>query len=195
MDKDSRYGERILVVLKELDQGGHEPLLIICVGVIVDVASFAAALYLRNTPYMMMCTSIASGIDAGPSPRICRNGFDLEHLYGAYHPNVQTITDRGFWKILHLGWLGHGVAETVKMAVMKDLLLVELLEECGVKCDGTLNFDGVFMSITSLVPTFSVMDFCKMIYTKAGRELKMQRRIEETINAVREGQGEEAKFC
>ncbi len=44
----------------------------------------------------MLCTSIVSGIDAGPSPRVGCNGFDYENLYGAYHPPVLTITDRGF---------------------------------------------------------------------------------------------------
>jgi len=130
-DKDIRDVESILVDMKKRAQARHEPLLVIGGGVISDIAGFAAALYSRNTPYIMLCTSIVSGIDAGPSPRTCCNGFDYKNLYGAYHPPVLTITDRGMWRTLHRGWLRHGIAEIIKMAVVEDLSLFELLEKWG----------------------------------------------------------------
>jgi len=131
-------------------------------GVIADIAGFAAALYSRNTPYVMRCTSIVSGIDAGPSPRVCCNGFDYKNLYGAYHPPVLTITDRGFWKTLHPGWLRHGVAEIIKMAVMKDLSLFELLEKHGVRAVQT-KFGTEGDSVND--PEFQ--DACDLIVGKA----------------------------
>jgi 3-dehydroquinate synthase len=130
-DKDIRDVENILVDMKRNAQARNEPLLVIGGGVISDIAGFAAALYSRNTPYMMLCTSIVSGIDAGPSPRTCCNGFDYKNLYGAYHPPVMTLTDRGLWKSLHRGWLRHGIAEIIKMAVVEDKSLFELLEKWG----------------------------------------------------------------
>jgi hypothetical protein len=131
VDKGIEDVERILVAMKKYRVGRHEPLLVIGGGVIADIAGFATSLYSRNTPYVMLCTSIVSGIDAGPSPRVCCNGFDYKNLYGSYHPPMLTITDRGFWKTLHPGWLRHGVAEIIKMAVMKDLSLFELCEQHG----------------------------------------------------------------
>merc|ERR1719367_42422 len=130
-DKDIRDVESILVDMKKNAQARHEPLLVIGGGVISDIAGFAAALYSRNTPYVMLCTSIVSGIDAGPSPRTCCNGFDYKNLYGAYHPPVLTITDRGMWRSLHRGWLRHGVAEIIKMSVVEDKSLFALLEKWG----------------------------------------------------------------
>jgi len=162
VDKDIRDVERILVDMKELGQGRHEPLLVVGGGVIADIAGFAAALYSRNTPYVMLCTSIVSGIDAGPSPRVCCNGFDYKNLYGAYHPPVLTITDRGFWKTLHPGWLRHGVAEIIKMAVMKDITLFELMERWGEKCLRT-NFGTLGDSVND--PGFQ--DVCDLIVGKA----------------------------
>eukprot|EP00929_Paragymnodinium_shiwhaense_P059980 TRINITY_DN2999_c0_g4_i2.p1 TRINITY_DN2999_c0_g4~~TRINITY_DN2999_c0_g4_i2.p1 ORF type:complete len:989 (+),score=331.55 TRINITY_DN2999_c0_g4_i2:65-2968(+) len=137
VDKDIRDVERILVALKKTGQGRQEPVLVVGGGVIADIAGFATALYSRNTPYVMLCTSIVSGIDAGPSPRVCCNGFDYKNLYGAYHPPVLTITDRGFWQSLHPGWLRHGTAEIIKMAVMKDIKLFELMEQYGAKAIAT----------------------------------------------------------
>merc|ERR1712054_293839 len=100
-------------------------------GVIADLAGFATALYDRNTPYVMLCTSIVSGIDAGPSPRTCANDYGYKNLYGAFHPPVLTLTDRTLWSSLHEGWLRHGIAEIIKMAIVKDWSLFQLLESAG----------------------------------------------------------------
>jgi 3-dehydroquinate synthase len=161
-DKDIRDVERILVALKEIGLARNEPLLVVGGGVIADIAGFATSMYSRNTPYVMLCTSIVAGIDAGPSPRVCCNGFDYKNLYGAYHPPVLTITDRGFWQSLHPGWLRHGVAEIIKMAVMKDLSLFQLMEKWGPKCLQT-KFGTEVESIDD--PEFQ--DVCDLIVGKA----------------------------
>lgn len=111
----------------------HEPVLIVGGGVIADIAGFATSLYHRNTPYIMLCTSIVTGIDAGPSPRTCCDGFGFKNLYGAYHPPVLTLTDRYFWKTLREGWVRHGIAEIIKMACVKDYSLFCLVEKAGPK--------------------------------------------------------------
>jgi len=130
-DKDISTVETILFDLKKHAVSRNEPVLIVGGGVIADVGGFAAALYHRNTSYVMLCTSIVSGIDAGPSPRTCCDGFGYKNLYGAYHPPVLTLTDRTFFSTLREGWVRHGLAEIVKMAVVKDLSLFELLEKAG----------------------------------------------------------------
>ena len=48
-----------------------EPVLIIGGGVLADIGGLACALCHRNTPYVMIGSSIVSAIDAGPSPRAC----------------------------------------------------------------------------------------------------------------------------
>merc|ERR1719440_1351765 len=161
-DKDIRDVERILVDLKGHAVARNEPLLVIGGGVIADIAGLAASLYSRNTPYVMLTTSIVSGIDAGPSPRVCCNGFDYKNLYGAYHPPVLTITDRGFWKSLHPGWLRHGIAEIIKMAVMKDLSLFELMEKWSAKCVATK-----FGTEGDSVNDAEFQDVCDLIVGKA----------------------------
>merc|ERR1719262_1464672 len=140
----------------------NEPVLVVGGGVIADIGGFACALYHRNTPYVMLCTSIVSGIDAGPSPRTCCDGFGYKNLYGAYHPPMLTLTDRTFFKTLHEGWLRHGVAEIIKMAVMKDLSLFELMEQWGAKCVET-KFGTEGHSVDD--PAFQ--DVCDLIVGKA----------------------------
>jgi len=119
VDKGIEDVERILVAMKKYRVGRHEPLLVVGGGVIADIAGFATSLYSRNTPYVMLCTSIVSGIDAGPSPRVCCNGFDYKNLYGSYHPPVLTITDMGFGAYLSFveGWVSeeemHRILKTI----------------------------------------------------------------------------------
>merc|ERR1712190_670625 len=121
----------ILKTLKTHSVARNEPVLVVGGGVIADLGGFATGLYDRNTPYVMLCTSIVAGIDAGPSPRTCANDFGYKNLYGAFHPPVLTLTDRTLWSTLHEGWLRHGIAEIIKMAIVEDSSLFELLENAG----------------------------------------------------------------
>jgi 3-dehydroquinate synthase len=128
VDKGIATVEKMLGQLKRVGIARHEPVLIVGGGVLADTGGLACALYGRNTPYVMVSTSIVTGIDAGPSPRTCCDGFGYKNLLGAYHPPVISLTDRFFFGSLKEGWVRHGVAEIIKMAVVKNLVLFEDLE-------------------------------------------------------------------
>ena len=131
IDKGIDTVESMLGDFKRCGVSRNEPILIIGGGVLSDTGGLASALYGRNTPYVMLSTSIVTGIDAGPSPRTCCDGFGYKNLLGAYHPPVVSITDRFFFKSLSEGWLRHGIAEIIKMAVVKNLTLFEQLESAN----------------------------------------------------------------
>ncbi|MEM6869040.1 MAG: sedoheptulose 7-phosphate cyclase [Cyanobacteria bacterium P01_C01_bin.121] len=131
VDKGIHTVERMLGDFKRLGVSRNEPVLIMGGGVLADTGGLACALYHRNTPYIMLSTSIVAGIDAGPSPRTCCDGFGYKNLFGAYHAPVLSITDRSFFKTLREGWLRHGVAEIIKMATVKDAELFDDLERAG----------------------------------------------------------------
>jgi 3-dehydroquinate synthetase len=131
VDKGIHTVERMLGDFKRLGVSRNEPVLIIGGGVLTDTGGLACALYHRNTPYVMLSTSIVAGIDAGPSPRTCCDGFGYKNLFGAYHAPVLSITDRSFFKTLRAGWLRHGIAEIIKMSVVKNKELFEYLEKAG----------------------------------------------------------------
>ena len=131
VDKGIHTVERMLGDFKRLGVSRNEPVLIIGGGVLTDTGGLACALYHRNTPYVMLSTSIVAGIDAGPSPRTCCDGFGYKNLFGAYHAPVLSITDRSFFKTLKEGWLRHGIAEIIKMAAVKNAELFGYLEQAG----------------------------------------------------------------
>ena len=131
VDKGIHSVERMLGDFKRLGVSRNEPVLIIGGGVLTDIGGLACALYHRNTPYVMLSTSIVAGIDAGPSPRTCCDGFGYKNLFGAYHAPILSLTDRAFFKTLREGWLRHGIAEILKMAAVKDATLFRYLEQAG----------------------------------------------------------------
>ncbi len=131
VDKGIKTVEKMLGDFKRLGVSRNEPVLIVGGGVLADTGGLACALYHRNTPYVMLSTSIVAGIDAGPSPRTCCDGFGYKNLFGSYHAPVLSLTDRYFFKTLREGWLRHGIAEIIKMAVVKDQELFTMLEEVG----------------------------------------------------------------
>ncbi|MEM9215844.1 MAG: sedoheptulose 7-phosphate cyclase [Cyanobacteria bacterium P01_F01_bin.150] len=131
VDKGISTVERMLGDFKYLGVSRNEPVLIMGGGVLADTGGLACALYHRNTPYVMLSTSIVAGIDAGPSPRTCCDGFGYKNLFGSYHPPVLSLTDRFFFKTLREGWLRHGIIEIIKMAVTKDAELFRDLEQAG----------------------------------------------------------------
>ncbi|MEM6458243.1 MAG: sedoheptulose 7-phosphate cyclase [Planctomycetota bacterium] len=131
VDKGIRTVEKMLGDFKRLGVSRNEPVLIVGGGVLTDTGGLACALYHRGTPYVMLSTSIVAGIDAGPSPRTCCDGFGYKNLFGAYQTPILSITDRTFFRTLKTGWVRHGVAEIIKMASVKDVELFEDLEEAG----------------------------------------------------------------
>merc|ERR1712117_891115 len=130
-DKNIHSVQKILQDYKKNRCKRNEPVLVVGGGVITDLAGFACGLYHRGTPYVMLCTSVVSGIDAGPSPRTCCDGDGYKNLFGTFNPPVVTITDRHFFSTLRTGWLRHGLAEIIKMGVVKDRVLFECMEKAG----------------------------------------------------------------
>merc|ERR1712156_500878 len=137
-DKNIGSVQKILQDYKANRCKRNEPVLVVGGGVITDLAGFAIGLYNRGTPYIMLCTSVVSGIDAGPSPRTCCDGDGYKNLFGVFHPPVLTITDRDFFRTLRTGWLRHGLAEIIKMGVTKDAILFECMEKAGYRLIETM---------------------------------------------------------
>ncbi|MGW5611892.1 sedoheptulose 7-phosphate cyclase [Streptomyces sp. NPDC003753] len=132
-DKNLETVEKIVGFLgtENCDVSRREPVLVVGGGVIADTAGLACSLLHRRTPYVMVGSSIVSAIDAGPSPRTCVNSERFKNFLGAYHPPVLTVIDRSLFATLDKRYLRHGMAEMVKMAVVDDQVLFQLLEKCG----------------------------------------------------------------
>merc|ERR550525_361445 len=168
-DKNISSVQKILEDYKKSRCKRNEPILVVGGGVITDLAGFACGLYHRGTPYIMLCTSVVSGIDAGPSPRTCCDGDGYKNLFGTFNPPVVTITDRHFFSTLRTGWLRHGLAEIIKMGVVKDRVLFECMEKAGPRLIETMfgnnnPEDKEFQTLCDLIISRALDSYVKSEY-------------------------------
>ena len=117
MEVDKHIGnvEKICEDFRKLGVNRNEPILIIGGGVIGDIGAFAASIYHRNTPYIMLATSVVSAIDSGPSPRSCCDAGGFKNLLGSFHAPVLNISDRSFFKTFRTSCVIHVIEEINKI--------------------------------------------------------------------------------
>lgn len=125
--------ENVLRVVRALDNFGvnrrSDPLIAIGGGVLLDVAGFAASLYRRGLPYVRVPTTLMGLIDAGIGIKTGVNFDSHKNRIGTYFAPQRTYLDTQFLKTLDDRHVANGIAEIIKMAIVKDAKLFELLEE------------------------------------------------------------------
>lgn len=108
-----------------------EPVLIIGGGLLTDVAGFACATYRRSTNFIRIPTTLISLVDAGVAIKVGVNHGKLKNRLGAYHAPKKVILDFSFLQTLPTPEVRNGMAELVKIAVVSNAEVFELLYEHG----------------------------------------------------------------
>jgi 3-dehydroquinate synthase len=108
-----------------------EPVIGIGGGVLLDVVGFAAAIYRRGVPYLKVPTTLLSLVDVSIGVKTAVNHFGNRNRLGAYHPPQAVFLDRSFLRTLEPRAFSNGLAEILKMALLKDARLFDLLETHG----------------------------------------------------------------
>jgi 3-dehydroquinate synthase len=108
-----------------------EPVLVIGGGLITDVAGFACAAYRRSSNYIRIPTTLIGLIDASIAIKVAVNHRKLKNRLGAYHPPKQVILDFSFLKTLPTDQVRNGMAELVKIAVVANVEVFNLLDAYG----------------------------------------------------------------
>ena len=109
----------------------REPVIAIGGGVLTDLVGLATSLYRRSTPYVRVPTTLIGMIDAGIGAKTGVNFLAHKNRLGSYHPAVATLIDPGFLGTLPERQLRNGMAEILKIALVKDAELFELLDRHG----------------------------------------------------------------
>ncbi|MFE9328909.1 sedoheptulose 7-phosphate cyclase [Nocardia sp. NPDC052278] len=100
-------------------------------GVLLDVAGVALSLLRRGTPYIRVGTTLLALVDAAFGVKVGVNDDGHKNRLGAYYPPQAALLDRSFLATLPSRQLANGVGEIVKLALMMDSRLFELLEQHG----------------------------------------------------------------
>jgi 3-dehydroquinate synthetase len=108
-----------------------EPVLVVGGGLVTDVAGFACSAYRRRTNYIRVPTTLIGLIDAGVAIKVAVNHKKLKNRLGAYHAPEKVILDFSFLQTLPTAQVRNGMAELVKIAVVSNSEVFELLYEYG----------------------------------------------------------------
>ncbi|WNG19661.1 sedoheptulose 7-phosphate cyclase [Cystobacter fuscus] len=109
----------------------HEPIIAMGGGVLMDIVGLAASLYRRSTPYVRVPTTLIGLVDAGVGAKTGVNHAAHKNRLGTYFPAKDTLLDRTFLRTLDTRHIVNGLAEILKIALIKDRTLFELLERYG----------------------------------------------------------------
>jgi len=100
-------------------------------GALGDTAGFLAAIYLRGIRFIQVPTTLVAQIDSAIGGK---TGVDLpegKNLVGAFHQPSAIVIDVGLLRTLPERQMRAALGEAVKMAVLGDERLLELLETDG----------------------------------------------------------------
>ncbi len=108
-----------------------EPVLVVGGGLVTDVTGFACSAYRRRSNYIRIPTTLIGLIDASVAIKVAVNHKKLKNRLGAYHASKKVLLDFSFLGTLPTEQVRNGMAELVKIAVVANEEVFNLLEEHG----------------------------------------------------------------
>ncbi|WP_372424341.1 3-dehydroquinate synthase family protein [Salinarimonas chemoclinalis] len=106
-------------------------------GVVGDVVSFAASMIRRGIGHVRIPTTLMAQIDAAIGIKGGVNFNRHKNFLGCFHPPEAVLVDPNLLRSLPVDAIRQGMAEIVKIAMIRDVRLFELLEQHGETLIGT----------------------------------------------------------
>ncbi|MBV8069870.1 MAG: iron-containing alcohol dehydrogenase [Acidobacteriaceae bacterium] len=100
-------------------------------GVLLDAAGLAAAVFRRGIGYVRIPTTLVGMVDVAVGIKQAVNAHGKKNLMGAFYAPVASINDRAFLQTLPARELSCGMAEMIKMALIRDASLFDAIEKHG----------------------------------------------------------------
>ena len=97
-------------------------------GVTLDITGFAASIFRRGVDYVRMPTSLIGLIDVAVGIKHGINIGSRKSIVGTFYPAMLNINDPTFLATLSQRHIACGIAEIIKMAVVRDEQLFTALE-------------------------------------------------------------------
>ncbi len=127
--------DTVLELVEQLDEFAidrrREPLIAIGGGVLSDIVGLLASMYRRSTPYVRVPTTLMGLVDAGVGIKTGVNHDGHKNRLGSFHAPVHALLDPCFLGTLDRRHISNGLAEILKIALVCDERLFELLVDHG----------------------------------------------------------------
>ncbi|MFT5737928.1 MAG: 3-dehydroquinate synthase, partial [Maribacter sp.] len=134
-EQSKNSSEAIDAVLKGINENAicrHSFVIAIGGGALIDMTGYAAAIAHRGVKLIRIPTTVLSQNDAAVGVKNSVNIFDKKNFLGTFAPPFAIINDSDFLKTLEQrDWIA-GVAEAIKVALIKDKEFFEYIAEHAV---------------------------------------------------------------
>ncbi|MDQ0073294.1 3-dehydroquinate synthase [Variovorax boronicumulans] len=132
VSEETKDLDTALQIVRHLETAGvlrrSDPIVAIGGGVLLDLVGFAAGMYRRGVPYIKVPTNGMAMWDAAIGIKTAVNTLGRRNRLGSYHAPSIALLDRSFLKTVDRRDLSNGMGELLKLAVIKDARLFDLLE-------------------------------------------------------------------
>lgn len=133
--EDNKNLDNLLYLLEEIEKFGisrkNEPIIGIGGGVVLDILGLASTLYRRGIPYIRIPTTLLGLVDVSVAAKTGINFMGRRNRLGSYYPPIAILLDKTFLQTVPPNEISSGLGEILKMAVIKDKRLFDLIEVYG----------------------------------------------------------------
>src|SRR5262252_6989836 len=95
---------------------------------VLDAVGFAAAIFHRGVRHIRCPTTVLAQSDSGVGVKNAINAFGLKNLLGTFAPPFAVINDQAFLDVLPARGKRAGMAEAVKVALIRDGAFFDWIE-------------------------------------------------------------------
>ncbi|MEU6559290.1 sedoheptulose 7-phosphate cyclase [Nocardia nova] len=111
-------------IIREYDKFGlsrrRDAVVAVGGGVLTDVVGFASSIYRRGVPYIRVPTTLLGMVDAAVGVKTGINFNGRKNRLGTYFASAETVVDPAFLETLPDRQISNGMAEVLKIALVKD---------------------------------------------------------------------------
>jgi 3-dehydroquinate synthase len=111
--------EQVMISLKKMGMTRDDEIIAIGGGIIQDIATLSASLYMRGVPWTYFPTTLLGMTDSCIGGKSSINAGDVKNLVGNIYPPNEILIDVSFLETLQQVDLNAGLAEAAKIAFCK----------------------------------------------------------------------------
>ncbi len=126
--KSWQQAERICAAAMECRLGRTGVIMTVGGGVALDLSGFAASIYRRGIGYLRIPTTLIGQVDVSVGVKQGVNVGRFKNVLGSFYAPLASINDVSLLNTLPTIHIAAGFAEIIKMAVIADSLLFDLIE-------------------------------------------------------------------
>ncbi|WP_228819173.1 sedoheptulose 7-phosphate cyclase [Nocardia transvalensis] len=156
----TKNSDTVSRIIREYDKFGlsrrRDAVVAIGGGVLTDVVGFASSIYRRGVPYVRVPTTLLGMVDAAVGVKTGINFNGRKNRLGTYFASSETIVDPSFLTTLPDRQISNGMAEVLKIALVKDSGLFDRVERewataRGFRTDTTVSGPIIDAAITAIL--------------------------------------------